>query len=148
MIKSLTQYTLGAMLFILPALAAAQTSAPAPNQKIKPVDSTCSVAGTIIKTEQWLNNPYDAPSAFSDIYTRLTIDVQAVKTFENYNDGQKDFCNQVNNSETITVKLCAPVRPQLGDVITAVVAPPVGTTQDGCLFDVNITDNIRAQPAE
>ena len=137
------------LLFLTLTLNSAQAQVPAQKAGVKAVDETCRLLGTVIKTEQWLYAPYNnAPSAFSDIYTRLTLEIQAVGSFERYSEGEASYCDQVQQMPQQSFKLCAPVEPKLGDVIEGVIAPSVGLTEDGCLFDVKITDNVRNKTAE
>ena len=114
------------------------------SERLSTIKETCSVVGTVIKTEQWLYAPYQqTPSMFSDVYTKLTVKIQSADTFEAYMKDSSTFCEGLKDDAEYTYKLCAPVRPQLGDVVRGVVAPPVGLTQDGCLFDIQVLDNVK-----
>lgn len=101
---------------------------------------TCYIAGTIIKTEQWLYTPYgETPSMFSDYYTRLTVEMNDINLHEKYNAAGQRYCERMAAGTAYTFKLCAPTSPNVGDIVTGVVGPAVGAATDGCLFDLSIT---------
>ena len=103
-------------------------------------EETCAISGTIIKTEQWLYTPYgETPSMFSDFYTRLTVEMNEINLHETYDENGQRYCKKMTAGTAYTFKLCAPKKPQVGDIITGVVGPAVGAATDGCLFDLDIT---------
>ena len=91
-------------LFIL-ILIASHNISKAQNTGVKTVEETCRVLATVIKTEQWLYAPYqNAPSTFSDIYTRLTLEIQDVQTFEKYRNAKDSFCQGIEKMSQQTYK--------------------------------------------
>lgn len=110
---------------------------------------TCEITGTVIKSEQWLTTPYgETPSNFSNVYTRLTVEIDNVKLHEIYDKEKMRFCKSLSSGSAYAFKLCATKKTEVGNIINGVVGPAVGAAQDGCLFDVQVIGQAQPQPQQ
>lgn len=102
---------------------------------------TCLIEGTVLKVEQWLKKTYEnAPSVFNDAYVRLTVRIKSSEVYERFDINAPPGCLRFKEGWDAHFKLCSPTTPRPGDAIKGIASRGIYDGQDGCIFDLQVTE--------